>query len=555
MRFGFPRQLIALSLVAFSFVISSVRAYAQDTYEALAVINSSYNGEFAVAPDSLAAIFSRFTTVNQQFYSSDPTTLASSLGGVSVTVNGEPALIQFASPIQVSILVPRNTPLGTAEVIVTNADGHKARGTMEVAAYSPGIYTATLKGQGTPGGYSTFDNEQIEWLNNADGTGRAVDPGTAERPNQIVIFGAAIRGVPAENPNDENGVAESVKIFVQGLPAQVLYAGATPGLTGVDHIRFILPPQVAGLTSATLRTVVGEKSANFLKLQIAPRVAPQEFDELEPEREIVGYLNQKDRRMMGDQGHGQSYFFDGYRLQLPADTNLAVEMYSVQFDAALVLYQRMPDGSLRYVAADDQTYRMDETRDLNHALLLTRVTEPGEYVLCATSAAADPGGLGRYQLRMRSEGYQVQPIFYGATIGGIFTSRDIRMSSNNLLDAFTFNGHAGDGIKVQVSSTNFDPFIILQRNNGDYLAEDDNSGGGNNAELVITLPTTGRYMLYVTPYEAGRTGNYTLKLTSQGSAAITDESKAVVAAPGRYWGGNNRIVNSAHFAARRVVPQ
>lgn len=90
---------------------------------------------------------------------------------MSVTVNGEPALIQFASPIQVSILVAPNTPLGTAEVIVTNADGHKARGTMEVAAYSPGIYTATLKGQGTPGGYSTFDNEHIEWLNNADGTG------------------------------------------------------------------------------------------------------------------------------------------------------------------------------------------------------------------------------------------------------------------------------------------------------------------------------------------------------------------------------------------------
>ncbi len=551
MRFGFPRQLIALSFIAFCVV----GARAQDTYENIAIINSSYNSEWAIAPDSIAAIFGRFTTINQEFYQSDPNTLATSLGGVSVTVNGNPALIQFSSPIQISILVPRSTPLGLAEIIVTNADGRKGKGAMEVVAYAPGIYTATLKGQGTPGGYSTFDQQTFEPLNYPDGTGRPVEPGTAERPNQIVIFGSAIRGVPAENPNDENGVAESVKIFVQGLPAEVLYAGSTQGLTGVDHIRFILPPQVAGLTSATLRTVVGEKSANFLKLQIAPRVVPEEFAELEPERETVGYLTTKDRRMMGDQGAGQSYFFDGYRLHVPADTNLAIELYSVQFDAALALYRKMPDGSLAYVAADDQTYGMDETRDLNHALLLTRVAEPGEYVLCVTSAAADPGGTGRYLLRMRSEGYQVQPIFYGATIGGIFTGRDIRASTGNLLDAFTFNGNAGDVIKVQVNSNNFDPFVILQRNNGDYIAEDDNSGGGKNAELVLTLPATGRYMLYVTPYEAGRTGNYTLKLTSQGTAAVTGESKTVAGVAGRYWGGNNRILNSTHFAARRIVPQ
>ncbi|NOT61150.1 MAG: hypothetical protein HOP19_13105, partial [Acidobacteria bacterium] len=489
------------------------------------------------------------------FYGADPMTLATSLGGVSVTVNGQPALLQFSSPIQISILVARNTPLGAAEVIVTNADGRKARGTMEVVSYAPGIYTATLKGQGTPGGYATFDNEHFEPLSNADGTGHPIEAGTAERSNQITIFATAIRGVPTENPNDENGVAEAVKIFVQGLPARVLYAGPVPGIAGIDQIRFVLPPQVAGLTSATLRTVVGEKSANFLKLQIVPRVVPEAFAELEPEVENVGYLTTQDRRMTGDNGSGQSYFFDGYRMYLPADTNVAVELYSVQFDAAAILYRRMPDGSLAYVAADDQTYGMDETRDLNHALLLTRVAEAGEYVLCVTSAAADPGGTGRYTMRWRSQGYQVQPIFYGATIGGVFTNKDIRTGGGNTLDAFTFTGHAGDVVKVQVSGTNFDPFIILNRNNGDYVTEDDNSGGGKNAELIVTLPATGRYMLYVTPYETWRGGNYTLKLTSQGTAAVTDELKTEAAVAGRYWGGNSRTLNSTHFAARRMVPE
>ena len=227
----------------------------------------------------------------------------------------------------------------------------------------------------------------------------------------------------------------------------------------------------------------------------------------------------------------------------------------MQFDAALILYRRLPDGALAYVAGDDQTYGMDGTGDLNHALLLTRVTEPGEYVLCVTTAATDPGGTGRYGLRLRLQGYQVQPIFYGATISGLFTANDIQTGGGNALDAFTFNGMAGDVMKVQVTSGNFDPLVILRRNNGDYVAEDDNGGGGKNAQLVVTLPATGRYMLYVTPYAAWQRGNYTLKLTSHGSAAVTDSLKTEAPTPGRFWGGASLEINSAHFAARRILPK
>ena len=342
MRPTFSRQLFVLCCLALSFVA----AQAQNTGTSVAVINSTYNNEWAVAPDSIAAVFGHFTTINQQLYLADQTTLAISLGGVSVTVNGEPALLQFTSAFQISMLVPRDTPHGTATVVFTNANGVTARGTMEVVAYVPGLYAVSTKGQGSPSGYTTFDNERLEPINNPDGTARAIDSGTAERPNQVVLIGTALRGAPAENPNDEKGVAEAVKIFVQGLPAKVLYAGPLPGVTGIDHIRFELPPQVAGLTTATLRTVVGEKSANFLKLKIAPRVTVETFAELEPEREIVGYLNAQDRRMVGANGHGQSYYFDAYRFTVPADTNVAAELYSVQFDAAIVLYRRLGDGSL-----------------------------------------------------------------------------------------------------------------------------------------------------------------------------------------------------------------
>ncbi|NOT59329.1 MAG: hypothetical protein HOP19_03790, partial [Acidobacteria bacterium] len=67
MRFGIARQLLALSCL----VIGFVGARAQENYEAIAIINSSYNNEWAVAPDSIAAIFGRFTTINQEFYGAD----------------------------------------------------------------------------------------------------------------------------------------------------------------------------------------------------------------------------------------------------------------------------------------------------------------------------------------------------------------------------------------------------------------------------------------------------------------------------------------------------
>src|SRR5262249_62198851 len=65
------------------------------------------------------------------------------------------------------------------------------------------------------------------------------------KPNILVLFGTGIRRAPAANPNDGNGVAESVNITIGGRNAIVLYAGAQSPLGGLDQINVEMPPDLA----------------------------------------------------------------------------------------------------------------------------------------------------------------------------------------------------------------------------------------------------------------------------------------------------------------------
>ncbi|HEX8889469.1 MAG TPA: hypothetical protein VF779_09845, partial [Pyrinomonadaceae bacterium] len=103
----------------------------------------------AVAPDSIAVAQGgalSFTTeqAQKQPDGSFPTTV----GGTTVTVNGRRAQIFFVSPTQVNFLVPPQTEIGTADVIVTNSEGFQSRGSVTTLKAAPGIFTKSGDGLG-----------------------------------------------------------------------------------------------------------------------------------------------------------------------------------------------------------------------------------------------------------------------------------------------------------------------------------------------------------------------------------------------------------------------
>ena len=103
----------------------------------------------AVAPNSIAAAqgTNLANTTSQSSRLADGT-FPTNVAGTRVTVNGRAAQIFFVSSTQVNFLVPPQTEIGTAEVIVTNSENFPSRGTVPTLRAAPGIFTKTGDGIG-----------------------------------------------------------------------------------------------------------------------------------------------------------------------------------------------------------------------------------------------------------------------------------------------------------------------------------------------------------------------------------------------------------------------
>jgi uncharacterized protein (TIGR03437 family) len=109
------------------------------------VVNAaSFDG--AISPGSWATI------LGQNFAKLDPAgqwwrpeeivdgVLPTSLEGVSVRIDGQPAVLAFVSPGQLNILIPRDVSLGRVSVEVAGPTG-ESRSSAEVKALAPGLFT------------------------------------------------------------------------------------------------------------------------------------------------------------------------------------------------------------------------------------------------------------------------------------------------------------------------------------------------------------------------------------------------------------------------------
>jgi uncharacterized protein (TIGR03437 family) len=228
---------------------------------------ASFAGD-VIAPESIAAIFGAFQTTGGQPASTTSLPLPTTLGGMSVAVNGVPAGLFFASNAQVNFLVPDSVNDGLATVTVTNANMTTRSGSIFVVRAAPGIFSANATGTGTAAALTTFDG--ITFLNvlNTDGTERLVDPGTNNRPNFLILFATGVRRTPGATPGDSNGVAEAVNVTIGGIPAGVDFAGPVSNLAGVDQLNVRIPPQLAGAGKVNVRMVVNGQASNTVTFSI-----------------------------------------------------------------------------------------------------------------------------------------------------------------------------------------------------------------------------------------------------------------------------------------------
>jgi len=477
-----------------------------------------------VAPSSIGSVFGQFVTTGNTIHRAPENVLPlpTTLGGVQVTIGGKPASLFFVSLFQINLAVPGDLIDGPANLVVTNSDGTTRTGTVRILRSQMGLFTVNASGSGTAAALTTQNGVLFQSVLNPDLTPRPVDPGTTEQPNFLVLFGTGFRVAAVMNPNDAKGVAEAYEATVQGVPVPLLYAGPAPGFIGLDQLNLTLPPELSGFGEVDILIRSQSRASNTVKITLGGQFRPFRLAPLAAGTTVDGELAATDQVQPGPTG--RSFFFDGYVIETTQpNTTLAIDLRSQAFDAGLLLFS-ISNQQLQQIGQDDQTggYGAPESANNNNALLLTVIPTPGQYAIFATSSDFQPNGRGAYQLRYTTG--VIQQISYGQTRNGEITTTDLRNSANVLLDVYWFAGLFGESARINLSSQVFDPYLILHSNEGDPpVAFDDNSGGGLNSQLTYRLPSSGINVILATPFEADRTGTYTLSLTRATATSMASQ--------------------------------
>ena len=206
----------------------------------IAVVNAANYYGGALASDAIASVFG--AKLSPRTESAQALPLPLEMAGTSITVNGIAAQLLYVSTDQINLVMPKNLAAGTATIIVKNIFGEYSMGTVTIAASTPGIFTRDSSGRG-----------EASAVASADGINYQSSPYSVTvngQPNYLSLFGTGFRGALATNPEDENGVAESVTAFIGGVPARVLYAGAQGFFVGVDQINLEIPQALSSRISS-----------------------------------------------------------------------------------------------------------------------------------------------------------------------------------------------------------------------------------------------------------------------------------------------------------------
>ncbi|MBE7385079.1 MAG: PPC domain-containing protein [Leptolyngbya sp. SIO1E4] len=93
----------------------------------------------------------------------------------------------------------------------------------------------------------------------------------------------------------------------------------------------------------------------------------------------------------------------------------------------------------------------------------------------------------------------------------------------------TFEGQAGETVRIDMVSNDFDAYLILFGPQGGRVTQNDDGGSGSNATIIATLPATGNYQIAANAYRAGETGQYTVTWRPATSQELNSRPPASVA--------------------------
>ena len=190
---------------------------------------------------------------------------------------------------------------------------------------------------------------------------------------------------------------------------------------------------------------------------------------------------------------------DSYSFQGQVNQKIEISMDSSEFDTYLMLQ----NGAGETIATND------DDGEGSNALLNTVLPETGSYRIIATAYA--PESTGAYRLGV-NELQLVNPSLLQQTAALEATDPVIPVpESTKRGDRYTFRGQAGQRVEISLTSTDFDPYLILQNEAGETIFENDDREGSNSL-IQTLLPASGTYTIVATGYNEESLGTYNLTL-------------------------------------------
>lgn len=220
---------------------------------------AGYTAANGFAPESFVALFGQGLADELIVDGNLPTTL----GGIGIVITDSAgamhqAGIYVVSPTQINYLLPEGMAEGPAELTVERDDEVIATETIEIAAVSPGIFSAAGNGQGVAA---------ATWLRiNPDGSR---DSG--------LTFDGALQAIPLDFAGGDlyvslflTGVRNfsgAVTVTVDGVPVPFTGPAAQGQFAGLDQLNLgPLPPELAGRGEVDVLVTVDGKEANVVTL-------------------------------------------------------------------------------------------------------------------------------------------------------------------------------------------------------------------------------------------------------------------------------------------------
>lgn len=110
----------------------------------------------------------------------------------------------------------------------------------------------------------------------------------------------------------------------------------------------------------------------------------------------------------------------------------------------------------------------------------------------------------------------VEPPRGGTTLAswnGRLSRGDDTLSSGEFRDVYTFQGTQGEAVEIVMRSEDFNTYLMVRGPNGYSVDNEDGTGTGANARMVVQWPESGEYTISATSSRPGESGDYVVEVT------------------------------------------